>query len=86
VCFSAAQPYLDKLLPLPEFLKGGTDESDEQVLYGLRLTGHFLNCHVYETRQLPMPEARGRVVSRLAYGQHLINGANQQAILANKDE
>ncbi len=56
----AAAPYEDRLLRLPEFL----NESDtvaaglEDIINGARLTGFFLEQHVYAPRGLQMPQAR----------------------------
>ncbi|MEJ0062452.1 MAG: DNA repair protein RecO [Alphaproteobacteria bacterium] len=38
----AGLPYHDKMLPLPGFLLGEPDWSEEEVWRGLQLTGHFL--------------------------------------------
>ena len=62
VSLSAGEPYKDRLLRLPPFLLHLEAANDEQVLQGLRLTGFFLRCHVYEPRNLSEPEARARVV------------------------
>lgn len=47
----AAQPYIEKLLPLPGFLCGANDWDEEDVLKGLELTGHFLAHHVFVNPQ-----------------------------------
>ncbi len=65
---AAGEPYADRLLALPGFLRGlpATEPSAEDVLAGFALTGYFLNRHVFDPRGVTQPEARERVVSRLA--------------------
>jgi len=66
----AGQPYAQKLLSLPRFLRE-TDKADdvsaspEDVLAAFALTGYFLQMHVFGPRDIPMPEPRGRLISRL---------------------
>lgn len=67
VSAEAAEPYRDRLLPLPLFLQGGQAERDPaQWLAGLRLTGHFLERDAFGARHRPVPPARERLVSRIA--------------------
>jgi DNA repair protein RecO (recombination protein O) len=56
----AGEPYRDRLLPLPAFLSGGVraEASGEALAAGLRLTGFFLERHVYAPRGLTLPEQR----------------------------
>lgn len=61
---AAAEPYLDRLLPLPAFLGGSGPKQPGDVLRGLALTGWFLEQHIF----LPpkgMPAARGRFIDLL---------------------
>ena len=62
---SAGDPYRDRMLPLPAFLRaapgGATDAED--IAAGFRLTGFFLHRHVYEPRGLTPPEARERFLA-----------------------
>ena len=70
VSMSAAEPYKDKLLPLPGFLigggAGGTRPAD--IVAALRLTGHFLARDAQAPHGLKMPDARERVVRWLLGG------------------
>ena len=66
VCASAGEPYREKLLPLPGFLLGGPDGGSAQVLAGLRLTGHFLERHLFVHDSAGPPPARERFVARMA--------------------
>ncbi|MCW5723663.1 MAG: DNA repair protein RecO [Maricaulaceae bacterium] len=62
----AAQPYLDKLLPLPPFLLGaqaGVGPGD--VGAGLALTGYFLERRVLWPHDRRLPDARARLLERL---------------------
>lgn len=67
VSTAAAEPYLDRLLPLPLFLLGGQAERDPaEWLKGLRLTGHFLARDAFGIRHRPVPPARDRLEARIA--------------------
>ena len=55
---AAGEPWKDRLLPLPGFLRGETDVGPGDVAAGFRLTGFFLARHVFEPRGVPMPDAR----------------------------
>ena len=71
---AAALPYEGRLLPLPAFLGGASQTGDARVgadglppgdiAAGFALTGHFITRHLLEPRQLKMPPARSRLVSR----------------------
>lgn len=67
VSAEAGEPYRDRLLALPGFLRGsaaaGVSRAD--ILAGLALTGHFLETRVLAPHGLAMSEARGRLVSYL---------------------
>ena len=64
---AAAAPYKERLLPLPRFLlPDAPDELNRQdVLDGLKLTGHFLEATVFAPHNKPLPGARDRLVHRL---------------------
>lgn len=63
----AGAPWADKLLPLPAFLKAGTDVSGdgEAISAAFRMTGHFFARHVYEPRGITVPEARASFLAAL---------------------
>lgn len=62
----AGAPYRDKLLPLPGFLVAeAKSASPSEVLQGLRLTGFFLERHVFAPHGLALPSARARLMDRL---------------------
>jgi DNA repair protein RecO (recombination protein O) len=67
VSAEAGEPYRDRLLALPPFLRGGPagEVSGEDVEAGFALTGHFLGARVLAPRNAQMPEARGRLLSYL---------------------
>jgi DNA repair protein RecO (recombination protein O) len=67
VSAEAGEPYRERLLALPQFLRGGAagDVSAADVLAGFALTGHFLDARVLAPRNLKMPEARSRLLSYL---------------------
>jgi DNA repair protein RecO (recombination protein O) len=61
VARGAAEPYRDRLLPLPAFLMGGGVDA-AAILDGLALTGHFLERHLLsQTVDTALP-ARARFV------------------------
>ena len=64
VSLSAAEPYRDRLLPLPGFLIGLGDADPEAVAAGLDLTGHFIERALFAQAEKPVPAARGRFVER----------------------
>jgi DNA repair protein RecO (recombination protein O) len=62
----AGAPYADRLLPLPRFLKS----RDDDVIPGaiddaFRLTGYFLERHVYEPRGFAQPACRASFVNAI---------------------
>jgi DNA repair protein RecO (recombination protein O) len=67
VSAGAAAPYLDRLLPLPAFLRDAESRGDAAAWdAGLRLTGHFLERDAFGARHRPLPEARHRLADRVA--------------------
>jgi len=62
VSTAAAQPYKERLLPLPAFLLDSSAEAD--IADGLRLTGYFLENHVFQHRDTEIPAARRRLAER----------------------
>ena len=66
----AAAPYAEKLLPLPPFLAGAESgpASAADIVAGLRLTGWFLEKHVFAGQGGRMPQARERFIDRLQSG------------------
>lgn len=66
VSASAGEPWRDKLLALPAFLREADATADSSGLaQGLALTGHFLETHVFAHRPKGMPAARQRLIDRL---------------------
>jgi DNA repair protein RecO (recombination protein O) len=63
---TAAEPYRDKLLPLPTFLaSGGLPANSVELRQGLDLTGFFLERHVFWPHNKPLPPARSRFIDSL---------------------
>lgn len=74
---SHAQPYLDKLLELPDFLKpAGGVGTEEEVIKGLRMGGHFLEHWVFAHHTRGVPEARLRFQERF---ERVFNSSGGQA-------
>ena len=62
---SAGAPYHDRLLALPGFLTGNGGGADPAgIVAGLRLTGGFLDRHVFAAHNRRPPPARDRFVAR----------------------
>jgi len=69
VSASAGEPWRDRLLPLPAFLQDGSDPHTVTVAGvadGLRLTGFFLNRHLFGARNTAPPPARSRLAERMS--------------------
>ena len=64
VSSGAGEPYKDRLLALPVFLRRGVSGpvSAEDVSAGFALTGHFLAERVLAPRDMKMPDARSRML------------------------
>ncbi len=64
---AAAEPWADRLLPLPGFLLGSQAPSGPaEWLAGLRLTGHFLGKDAFGHQHKPLPNARDLLSERVA--------------------
>lgn len=69
VSLAAGEAYRDRLLPLPAFLMQAAAESHPdagEIADAFRLTGYFLARHVYEPRDLDMPDARAKLIALVA--------------------
>lgn len=62
---AGAGVYRERLLPLPAFLREGGTGSWDEILDGLRLTGHFLARDILIDRQSAVLAARERLAGRL---------------------
>jgi DNA repair protein RecO (recombination protein O) len=54
----AGLPYQERLFHLPAFLSGGEGLTKADVLEGFKLTGFFLERHIFGPRQVAMPASR----------------------------
>ncbi len=73
VSAEAGAPYAQRLLALPAFLAAeapapGLDTSHEAVADAFSLTGHFLNRHVWQPRNLAPPTERERFIALVSGG------------------
>jgi DNA repair protein RecO (recombination protein O) len=61
----AGEPWRDKLLRLPSFLNGASDDtpSPQELADGFALTGFFLANRVFEPRGLPASDTRERFLA-----------------------
>ncbi len=62
---AAAEPYKDRLLPLPSFLHARGNASPDDLRNAFRLTGHFLDMHVWHARQIDPPPTREPLIELL---------------------
>ncbi|MEE2566705.1 DNA repair protein RecO [Hyphobacterium marinum] len=72
VCAAEAEPYKDKLLALPGFLRdsqAGVEAGD--IANGLALTGYFLQRRVLWPTDRDLPESRERMIQRLKDAERL---------------
>jgi len=61
---AAGEAHRDKLMRLPDFLRGDREPaSPADVADAFALTGFFLDRHAFGPRGLPLPDARARFVS-----------------------
>lgn len=64
-----AGAWVDRLLPLPDSLRGEVGTGLDDIVQGLAVTGHFLSGHLAPSLgDRPLPPARQRLVDRLARG------------------
>ena len=63
---AAAEPYRDRLLALPSFLTSRGNAGPSDIAAALRLSGHFLEVHVWGARQLEHPSTRDALVEILS--------------------
>lgn len=69
VCIEAGEPYKDKMLALPAFLRDGESTRDmRQMLDALALTGYFLESWVLHPEGRKMPEARQELLAYAGTG------------------
>lgn len=65
VCASSAEPYGEKMLRLPRFMRGEGTATPEDIWAGLRLTEYFLETRVQWEVNRTLPDARAAMVDRL---------------------
>ena len=63
---AAGEIYKEKLLILPPFLRGEARFAPQDILDGLKLTGHFFLHRVFAQGHMPLPEARQRLEEKIA--------------------
>ncbi len=67
VSAEAGEPYKDKLLPLPPFLRGASSEASlAEAIDALTTTGFFIETRILHLSDRQLPEARLRVVELLS--------------------
>ncbi len=66
VSAEAGEPYKEKLLPLPAFLRGAAREaSAEEAIAALTTTGYFIETRILHLANKPLPEARANLIELL---------------------
>ncbi len=71
VCAEAGEPYKDRMLALPAFLRGEPGLEAGDVEAGLKLTAYFIERRVLWPADRQLPEARTRMIARLSNEGHL---------------
>lgn len=62
----AGEPYKDRMLPLPAFLRDSSAEASlADALDGLKTTGHFIETRILHLANQELPEARRRIIDLL---------------------
>lgn len=67
----AGRPYMKQLFAMPAFLRGGASPCAADIVAAFRVTGHFLDRHVYAPRALAMPHERQWLTETLAASQQV---------------
>ncbi|KQT51681.1 hypothetical protein ASG47_01990 [Devosia sp. Leaf420] len=67
---AAAEPYRDRLLPLPSFLNARGNASPDDLRNAFRLTSYFLDRHVWAARGMEQPAIRDALVALLSRESH----------------
>jgi DNA repair protein RecO (recombination protein O) len=64
---AAGEPWKDRLLPLPGFLRGDRDSAPTpaDIRDGMRLSGFFLDRFLLQPRGLALPDSRARILAHL---------------------
>src|SRR6185312_15093009 len=62
---SAGEPWADRMLRLPAFLREETEVSGQDLTDGFALTGFFLTRHVLEPRGVALAEERAHFIAAL---------------------
>lgn len=70
VSAAAGAPYQDRLFRLPAFLVQGGGACAQDVADAMKITGYFLNRHVFEPRGVSVPEQRAWILRQLAEKTH----------------
>lgn len=65
---AAAAPYLDRLLPLPSFLSRRGNAGPDDLRAAFRLTGHFLDAHIWSARHVEPSPTRDALIGLLCAG------------------
>jgi DNA repair protein RecO (recombination protein O) len=63
---AAGEPYRDKLMRLPAFLRHDEPASAGDLVDAFALTGYFLAQHAFQPRGLALPDARAHFVNAIA--------------------
>ncbi len=83
VCREAGLPYADKMLILPSFLKIGQNQGADthSLMEAFRLTGYFLERHVYEPRGIVVAAARDGFCQAALKALRELDGDQERSLL-----
>jgi DNA repair protein RecO (recombination protein O) len=65
VTLAAAGKYVDRLFELPNFFKAAEEASINDILAAMKLTGYFLQRHVWSVRKKSHPPERDQLLTQL---------------------
>ncbi len=60
-----AKPYIEKLLPLPQFLIANEKADKQDIANAFALTGHFLAKYIWQPREIAAPSTRQSLIKLL---------------------
>ncbi|MCZ4280179.1 DNA repair protein RecO [Kiloniella laminariae] len=62
VSLAAGEPYRDRLFTLPLFLLGKGNGGSDEIAQGLKISGHFLERHLFHPHDRSLPSVRDRLL------------------------
>lgn len=88
VTSDAAGEHTPRLLVLPGFLGGASKSLEEDIINGIRMTGHFIARQIFGVHHQPMAEARQRLQDMILiqFGQDMPPDASLNHVSASEGQ